>query len=140
MNPTVGGYDSRGPNEDEGEEEALNGAEEGTSLADELGDDMSDHEASNDGRLEDTAAQGLQNDTQPDEVDLPDHDLHTTGDEPDVGPRTPPPTSPAPSSSIPDDTPSLPGSLASLPLREACLLYTSPSPRDRTRSRMPSSA
>ena len=25
-------------------------------------------------------------------------------------------------------------------LREACLLYTSPSPRDRTRSRMPSSA
>ena len=24
--------------------------------------------------------------------------------------------------------------------REACLLYTSPSPRDRTRSRMPSSA
>ena len=27
-----------------------------------------------------------------------------------------------------------------LPLYEACLLYTSPSPRDRTRSRMPSSA
>ena len=27
-----------------------------------------------------------------------------------------------------------------LPLTEACLLYTSPSPRDRTRSRMPSSA
>ena len=26
------------------------------------------------------------------------------------------------------------------PLYEACLLYTSPSPRDRTRSRMPSSA
>ena len=26
------------------------------------------------------------------------------------------------------------------PLREGCLLYTSPSPRDRTRSRMPSSA
>ena len=26
------------------------------------------------------------------------------------------------------------------PLAEACLLYTSPSPRDRTRSRMPSSA
>ena len=25
-------------------------------------------------------------------------------------------------------------------LRKACLLYTSPSPRDRTRSRMPSSA
>ena len=25
-------------------------------------------------------------------------------------------------------------------LHEACLLYTSPSPRDRTRSRMPSSA
>ena len=25
-------------------------------------------------------------------------------------------------------------------LRDACLLYTSPSPRDRTRSRMPSSA
>ena len=25
-------------------------------------------------------------------------------------------------------------------LRNACLLYTSPSPRDRTRSRMPSSA
>ena len=25
-------------------------------------------------------------------------------------------------------------------LRETCLLYTSPSPRDRTRSRMPSSA
>ncbi len=25
-------------------------------------------------------------------------------------------------------------------LKEACLLYTSPSPRDRTRSRMPSSA
>ena len=31
--------------------------------------------------------------------------------------------------------------LADFPtLREACLLYTSPSPRDRTRSRMPSSA
>ena len=34
--------------------------------------------------------------------------------------------------------------LAELPLRievlETCLLYTSPSPRDRTRSRMPSSA
>ena len=29
---------------------------------------------------------------------------------------------------------------ASTPRREACLLYTSPSPRDRTRSRMPSSA
>ena len=28
----------------------------------------------------------------------------------------------------------------SLRLLEACLLYTSPSPRDRTRSRMPSSA
>ena len=27
-----------------------------------------------------------------------------------------------------------------LALREICLLYTSPSPRDRTRSRMPSSA
>ena len=26
------------------------------------------------------------------------------------------------------------------PLKELCLLYTSPSPRDRTRSRMPSSA
>ena len=26
------------------------------------------------------------------------------------------------------------------PLLESCLLYTSPSPRDRTRSRMPSSA
>ena len=25
-------------------------------------------------------------------------------------------------------------------IRKACLLYTSPSPRDRTRSRMPSSA
>jgi len=29
---------------------------------------------------------------------------------------------------------------ASLTLHGACLLYTSPSPRDRTRSRMPSSA
>ena len=29
---------------------------------------------------------------------------------------------------------------AYVPLDEACLLYTSPSPRDRTRSRMPSSA
>ena len=27
-----------------------------------------------------------------------------------------------------------------LPLTKICLLYTSPSPRDRTRSRMPSSA
>ena len=27
-----------------------------------------------------------------------------------------------------------------LDLRDSCLLYTSPSPRDRTRSRMPSSA
>ena len=27
-----------------------------------------------------------------------------------------------------------------LPLEKICLLYTSPSPRDRTRSRMPSSA
>ena len=30
--------------------------------------------------------------------------------------------------------------LTNLGLGEACLLYTSPSPRDRTRSRMPSSA
>ena len=30
--------------------------------------------------------------------------------------------------------------IAVLPLNLACLLYTSPSPRDRTRSRMPSSA
>ena len=29
---------------------------------------------------------------------------------------------------------------AMAPLLDACLLYTSPSPRDRTRSRMPSSA
>ena len=28
----------------------------------------------------------------------------------------------------------------SIDLRKGCLLYTSPSPRDRTRSRMPSSA
>ena len=27
-----------------------------------------------------------------------------------------------------------------VPILDACLLYTSPSPRDRTRSRMPSSA
>ena len=33
-----------------------------------------------------------------------------------------------------DDTP------VELPTVKACLLYTSPSPRDRTRSRMPSSA
>ena len=31
-------------------------------------------------------------------------------------------------------------SLKSTPKNEDCLLYTSPSPRDRTRSRMPSSA
>ena len=30
--------------------------------------------------------------------------------------------------------------LVARPPRKACLLYTSPSPRDRTRSRMPSSA
>ena len=30
--------------------------------------------------------------------------------------------------------------VAAFELRELCLLYTSPSPRDRTRSRMPSSA
>ena len=30
--------------------------------------------------------------------------------------------------------------MASIPLSFTCLLYTSPSPRDRTRSRMPSSA
>ena len=30
--------------------------------------------------------------------------------------------------------------LKTLPEIEVCLLYTSPSPRDRTRSRMPSSA
>ena len=32
------------------------------------------------------------------------------------------------------------GALSDNEIREACLLYTSPSPRDRTRSRMPSSA
>ena len=32
------------------------------------------------------------------------------------------------------------GELAELARAEGCLLYTSPSPRDRTRSRMPSSA
>ena len=30
--------------------------------------------------------------------------------------------------------------IAALPAKYSCLLYTSPSPRDRTRSRMPSSA
>ena len=30
--------------------------------------------------------------------------------------------------------------IRSFPLTDSCLLYTSPSPRDRTRSRMPSSA
>ena len=30
--------------------------------------------------------------------------------------------------------------LAAVKQKEVCLLYTSPSPRDRTRSRMPSSA
>ena len=30
--------------------------------------------------------------------------------------------------------------LRALPYRDACLLYTSPSPRDRQKSRMPSSA
>ena len=34
----------------------------------------------------------------------------------------------------------LPNISASVPQLKACLLYTSPSPRDRTRSRMPSSA
>ena len=33
-----------------------------------------------------------------------------------------------------------PATIARLARDEACLLYTSPSPRDRTRSRMPSSA
>ena len=32
------------------------------------------------------------------------------------------------------------GGVGSLPRSISCLLYTSPSPRDRTRSRMPSSA
>ena len=32
------------------------------------------------------------------------------------------------------------GSIRYIQLSESCLLYTSPSPRDRTRSRMPSSA
>ena len=39
----------------------------------------------------------------------------------------------------PDDLRDLVGWAISNP-RKACLLYTSPSPRDRTRSRMPSSA
>ena len=43
-----------------------------------------------------------------------------------------------------ESTPVLKGFLESaghdVTLREDCLLYTSPSPRDRTRSRMPSSA
>ena len=34
----------------------------------------------------------------------------------------------------------VPNAVAARPLIESCLLYTSPSPRDRTRSRMPSSA
>ena len=33
-----------------------------------------------------------------------------------------------------------PGAMVYVPEHEDCLLYTSPSPRDRTRSRMPSSA
>ena len=41
---------------------------------------------------------------------------------------------------MPDDDPLSVGAARSTALREACLLYTSPSPRDRTRSRMPSSA
>src|SRR5665811_569018 len=50
---------------------------------------------------------------------------------------------PIPSTRFPltEDTPpkGTPGSCTSTPLL-SCLLYTSPSPRDRTRSRMPSSA
>ena len=34
----------------------------------------------------------------------------------------------------------IPGEKFSYALNQSCLLYTSPSPRDRTRSRMPSSA
>ena len=39
-----------------------------------------------------------------------------------------------------ENDPSASMATAATPLRDACLLYTSPSPRDRTRSRMPSSA
>ena len=39
-----------------------------------------------------------------------------------------------------NEIPLLQGSLSPNPASEICLLYTSPSPRDRTRSRMPSSA
>ena len=39
---------------------------------------------------------------------------------------------------IPTAMAALPGSTMAVPM--VCLLYTSPSPRDRTRSRMPSSA
>ena len=34
----------------------------------------------------------------------------------------------------------MPNAMAHIDLSRSCLLYTSPSPRDRTRSRMPSSA
>ena len=40
----------------------------------------------------------------------------------------------------PEGTSSLQSEFVSTDVRESCLLYTSPSPRDRTRSRMPSSA
>ena len=42
--------------------------------------------------------------------------------------------------SVPETAPTTPGAAPPEPITPACLLYTSPSPRDRTRSRMPSSA
>ena len=42
---------------------------------------------------------------------------------------------------VPEDDPrTLPDDRGNFAIMHACLLYTSPSPRDRTRSRMPSSA
>ena len=55
-------------------------------------------------------------------------------------PPPPPPSTPKPTGSIAPPLPPGAGGDAENPYKEICLLYTSPSPRDATLSRMPSSA
>ena len=117
MNHTEGGPDEDGNDEyDQEAQEVTQHFGPSKTLADELGS-----ESENDEHVED----GLQVDGAADDTRQEESDIGITGesenpeDTPDMGPRTPPIGSPADSGSIPDDTPSVSGTPASLTLRVA---------------------
>jgi len=144
MNPTEGGQHGGVSRENNrlyevtrGMEQPMSPAEVGNrSLADELGED-DDFDGAVEGDVPDGDGTNDYHEGQsPFENETPGmEELGLPSDIPDIGPETPPMASPADSGSIPDDTPSLIGSQASIPVR----LAASPSVRGSI-SRSPSGA